>query len=42
VNGVTCHTSRAKTGGIKGALGVAEDRSEAAIACRQVGPVPVK
>ena len=39
VQGVTCYTSRAKTGGIKGALGVAEDRSEAAIACRQVGEI---
>jgi len=39
VNGVTCYVSRAKTGGIKGAFGVAEDRSEASIACRQVGPI---
>src|SRR5581483_10493426 len=39
VNGVTCYVSRAKTGGIKGALGVAEDKSEASIACRQVGPI---
>jgi CreA protein len=39
VQGITCYTSRAKTGGIKGALGVAEDRSEAAIACRQIGPI---
>jgi len=39
VQGVTCHVSRAKTGGIKGALGVAEDKSEASIACRQVGPI---
>ncbi len=39
VAGVTCYVSRAVTGGIKGALGVAEDRSEASIACRQVGPV---
>jgi CreA protein len=39
VGGVTCYTSRAKTGGIKGALGLAEDRSEASIACRQVGPI---
>jgi CreA protein len=39
VNGVTCFVSRAKTGGIKGALGLAEDRSEASIACRQVGPI---
>jgi CreA protein len=39
VAGVTCFVSRAKTGGIKGALGLAEDRSEASIACRQVGPI---
>jgi CreA protein len=39
VGGVTCYVSRAKTGGIKGALGVAEDRAEASIACRAVGPV---
>ena len=42
VGGVTCYTSRAKTGGIKGALGLAEDRSEASIACRQTGPLVVK
>jgi CreA protein len=41
VAGVTCYVSRAKTGGIKGALGVAEDKAEASIACRQVGPVTV-
>lgn len=39
VIGVTCYVSRAKTGGIKGALGLAEDRAEASIACRQVGPI---
>jgi len=39
VNGVTCYVSRAKTGGISGALGIAEDKSEASIACRQVGPI---
>jgi CreA protein len=39
VNGVTCYVSRAKTGGIKGALGVAEDKADASIACRQVGPI---
>ncbi len=42
VEGVACHLSRAKTGGIKGSLGLAEDRSEASIACRQVGPVKFK
>ena len=41
VNGVTCYVSRAKTGGVSGALGLAEDKSEASIACRQVGPVNV-
>jgi CreA protein len=39
VKGVTCYVSRAKTGGIKGALGLAEDKAEASIACRQVGPI---
>jgi CreA protein len=39
VAGVTCYVSRAKTGGLKGAVGLAEDKAEASIACRQVGPV---
>ncbi|WKB54697.1 CreA family protein [Eleftheria terrae] len=39
VAGVTCYVSRAKTGGISGAVGLAEDKSDASIACRQVGPV---
>ncbi|MEP7247794.1 MAG: CreA family protein [Gammaproteobacteria bacterium] len=39
VRGVTCYVSRAKTGGIKGGLGLAEDKSEASIACRQTGPI---
>ena len=39
VSGVTCYVSRARTGGIKGALGLAEDKSEASIACRQTGPI---
>lgn len=39
VAGITCFVSRAKTGGIKGAVGLAEDKSEASIACRQTGPV---
>ena len=37
VTGVTCYVSRAKTGGIKGAFGLAEDKAEASIACRQTG-----
>jgi CreA protein len=42
VEGVTCYLSRAKTGGIKGGLGLAEDRAEASIACRQVGAIRFK
>ncbi|RAU21728.1 hypothetical protein CU669_12210 [Paramagnetospirillum kuznetsovii] len=41
VTGVTCYLSRAKTGGIKGSFGVAEDTADASIACRQVGPIHV-
>jgi CreA protein len=39
VAGVTCYMSHARTGGIKGAIGLAEDPGEASIACRQVGAV---
>lgn len=39
VKGVSCFVSRAKTGGIKGSLGLAEDTSDASIACRQTGPI---
>ena len=41
VQGVACHIARAQTGGIKGALGVAEDTSDASIACRQIGPIKI-
>jgi catabolite regulation protein CreA len=34
-----CHVSQARTGGIKGALGLAEDPSHFSIACRQIGPI---
>lgn len=39
VDGVTCYLSRAKKGGVAGGLGVAEDTSDASIACRQVGAI---
>jgi CreA protein len=39
VPGVACYLSRAESGGVKGALGLAEDPAEASIACRQVGSV---
>jgi CreA protein len=41
VRGVACHISRAVTGGVKGGLGLAEDTSDASIACRQVGPIKI-
>ncbi len=40
--GVTCYVSRAKTGGFKGMVGLAEDKAEASIACRQTGPISFK
>jgi len=42
VQGVACHLARAQTGGLKGGLGVAEDTSDASIACRQVGPIRIE
>lgn len=42
IEGIACYLSRAKTGGFKGALGVAEDTSDASLDCRQVGPVRFK
>lgn len=41
VEGVSCYVSRAETGGISGALGVAEDPSRFSIACRATGPVRI-
>ena len=42
VQGVACHISQARTGGISGTLGLAEDPSQFSIACRQVGPIVMK
>jgi CreA protein len=39
IPGATCYLSRAKTGGISGTIGIAEDTSDASLACRQVGPI---
>ncbi len=41
VQGVVCYIARAQTGGVKGELGLAEDTSDASIACRQVGPIKI-
>lgn len=37
--GVTCHVSQARTGGVAGSFGLAEDPSQFSLACRQVGPI---
>lgn len=42
VTGVSCFISRAKTGGISGSLGLAEDTSDASIACRQTGVISIQ
>lgn len=39
VQGVACHISQARTGGLKGTFGLAEDPSKFSVACRQVGPI---
>ncbi|MBL1264044.1 CreA family protein [Candidatus Methylomicrobium oryzae] len=39
VAGVTCYISRAKTGGVSGAVGVAEDTSDASLSCHQTGAI---
>ena len=39
IAGIACYLARPKTGGVKGGLGLAEDTSDAAISCQQVGPV---
>ena len=41
IPGVTCHVSQAKTGGISGSLGLAQDPSQFSLACRQTGPISV-
>lgn len=42
ISGVTCFVSRAVTGGVKGAVGLAEDTSDASITCLQTGPIVFK
>jgi len=39
IPGATCFLSRAKTGGISGSMGLAEDTSDASLACRQTGKI---
>ena len=41
IEGVTCHLSRAVTGGVGKLLGTSVDTSDASIACRQIGPIRI-
>jgi CreA protein len=41
VENAACYVSRAETGGISGAVGLAEDPSRFSIACRAVGPLRI-
>jgi CreA protein len=42
IDGITVFISKSQTGGIKGAVGLAEDTSDASVAVRQTGPIRVK
>src|SRR5690242_21535023 len=42
VDGVACYYTVPEKGGVKGMLGVAEERSEVSLACRQTGPIVFK
>lgn len=39
IPGVTCHVSQARTGGLSGSFGLAQDPSQFSLACRQTGPI---
>lgn len=39
IDGIVCHVSYAKTGGVSGAIGFAENPSRFANSCRQIGPI---
>lgn len=41
IEGITCYLSRADTGGFKSLVGLDEDPSDAAINCKQTGPIKV-
>ena len=42
VDGIACHFTVPEVGGWTGWAGLAEERSEISLACRQVGPVVIK
>ena len=42
IDGVVCHYTVAEKGGIKGMFGVADETSDASLACRQFAPIVFK
>ena len=42
IDGVACHYTVSEKGGLSGALGLAEQTSDASLACRQYGPIKIK
>ncbi|MQT11113.1 CreA family protein [Segnochrobactrum spirostomi] len=42
VEGVSCFYTVPEKGGVKGALGIAEEVSDISLACRQIGPIKFK
>ena len=42
VQGVACFYTVPERGGVKGMLGLAEERAEVSLACRQIGPIVFK
>jgi CreA protein len=42
IDGVACHFTVPEKGGISGMFGLAEELSNASIACRQIGPITFK
>jgi CreA protein len=42
IDGVSCYLARARTGGISGAIGTAEDPSRLSLSCIRTGPVTPK
>jgi CreA protein len=42
ISGVACYYTVPETGGVAGMFGVAEQRSEVSLACRQYGPIVFK
>jgi CreA protein len=39
VQGVSCYLALPKTGGVKGAFGLADEKNDDSVACRQVGDI---